>query len=213
MTTDPAVSAYKKAKPDIKGFLHDAPYMLLIAGSLCCLMGVFFPYFYLQLFAILHGINPTFAFYTLAILNGSSIPGRILPNIFANKYGGFNLLIASCVACAALIFGLYGIDAVGSTTVFAILYGFFSGAFLSLLSPAVASLSKDQGEIGVRLGLAFFLAAPGALVGAPINGYLLGDTFPWSKTILFSAIIILAGSAILTFGRILLARRKGTPFV
>ncbi|KAA1479109.1 hypothetical protein DENSPDRAFT_893740 [Dentipellis sp. KUC8613] len=25
MTTDPAVSAYKKAKPDIKGFLHDAP--------------------------------------------------------------------------------------------------------------------------------------------------------------------------------------------
>ncbi|KAA1480144.1 hypothetical protein DENSPDRAFT_876059, partial [Dentipellis sp. KUC8613] len=185
----------------------------------------------------------------------------------ANKYGGFNLLIASCVACAALIFGLYGIDAVGSTTVFAILYGFFSGAFLSLLSPAVASLSKDQGEIGanfvftrrprpspsglpprvtiarpvspvspaapvpprprpyaappyplrpphsVRLGLAFFLAAPGALVGAPINGYLLGDTFPWSKTILFSAIIILAGSAILTFGRILLARRKGTPFV
>ncbi|KAA1478461.1 MFS general substrate transporter, partial [Dentipellis sp. KUC8613] len=113
MTTDPAVSAYKKAKPDIKGFLHDAPYMLLIAGSLCCLMGVFFPYFYLQLFAILHGINPTFAFYTLAILNGSSIPGRILPNVFANKYGGFNLLIASCVACAALIFGLYGIDAVG----------------------------------------------------------------------------------------------------
>ncbi|TFY68486.1 hypothetical protein EVG20_g3538 [Dentipellis fragilis] len=85
---------------------------------------------------------------TLAILNGSSIPGRILPNIFANKYGGFNLLIVSCVACAALIFGLYGIDSVGSITVFAILYGFFSGAFLSLLSPAVASLSKDQGEIG-----------------------------------------------------------------
>ncbi|TFY68477.1 hypothetical protein EVG20_g3537 [Dentipellis fragilis] len=65
----------------------------------------------------------------------------------------------------------------------------------------------------VRLGLAFFLAAPGALIGAPINGYLLGDTFPWSKTILFSAIIILAGTVILTFGRILLARRKGTPFV
>ncbi|TFY78804.1 hypothetical protein EWM64_g5208 [Hericium alpestre] len=249
MTTDPAMSAYQKPKPDIKGFLRDGPYILLILGyersSHSCMMMLTvvptrqvtsvshgrvlslyeFLYstsrsgakisldFYLQLFAILHGVNPTFSFYTLAIMNGSSIPGRILPNIFANRLGGFNLLISSCVACSALIFALYGVDATGGTTAFAILYGFFSGAWLSLLSPAVASLSQDQGEIGVRLGLAFFLASPGALVGAPINGYLLGETFDWSKTILFSAIIILGGTALLLLARMLLARRKGTPFV
>ncbi|RDB20144.1 Riboflavin transporter MCH5 [Hypsizygus marmoreus] len=188
MTTNPAVAGQAKQKPDILGLLTDVPYMLCCLAAFAVLWGLFLPYFYLQLYAILHGLDPNFAFYTLSILNASSLFGRILPNVFADKIGSFNCLAPSVFACSVLLFAFFGIKSVEAVVVFAILYGFFSGAFLSLASPALASLSRNDSEIGVRLGLAFTLGAFGALTGPPIDGALLGKTFLWYKAIVFSGV-------------------------
>lgn len=40
----------------------------------------------------------------------------------------------------------------------------------------------------LRMGLGFFFGALGALIGAPINGTLLGDHDVWSKTLIFSGV-------------------------
>ena len=38
------------------------------------------------------------------------------------------------------------------------------------------------------MGVAFFLTSFGSLFGTPVQGALLGTTFPWSRPIIFSAV-------------------------
>ncbi len=65
----------------------------------------------------------------------------------------------------------------------------------------------------LRMGLVFAFAALGALFGTPIDGKLLGDEFHWSRAIIFSGVVVLAGSAALVGSRILFVRQRGTSRV
>ncbi|KAI0057041.1 MFS general substrate transporter [Artomyces pyxidatus] len=190
MSARTSIAEQRKPKPDIKSLLLDVPYVFTILAGLTCFAGIYFPYFYLQLFSVLKGVDTNVAFYTLAIMNAASVPGRVIPNLFADRFGVYNMIIFAGLACGVLLLSLFGIATVTSSMIFAVLYGFFSGAFLSLLSPVLASLAQHENEIGVRLGLAFFFASLGALVGQPIDGALLGDTFPWYRPIIFSAVCL-----------------------
>ncbi|THU92260.1 MFS general substrate transporter [Dendrothele bispora CBS 962.96] len=202
-----------KAIPDIRGIMTDVPYLLCILACFFINLGVFFPYFYLQLFSILQNINPNIAFYFLAILSAASLPGRLIPNILADRFGPFNAIIPIIGISGALIFAMFGTSTVGGVVAFAIFYGFFSGAFISLCPACLASLSKSPDEVGIRFGIGYFLAGFGVLVGAPIDGELVGDTFTWHKPIVFSAVTVLAGFLFLLVVRWMLAKRKGTQLV
>jgi hypothetical protein len=70
----------------------------------------------------------------LAIQNGASIFGRTVPNILADMFGVVNVFIVVTFCTGALLFTLIGINSVGGVTIFAILYGFFSGGGQSCLS-------------------------------------------------------------------------------
>jgi len=61
----------------------------------------------------------------------------------------------------------------GAIIAFALSYGFFSGAFLSLVSPCVAVLTKDMSVMGMRMGLVFALSGFGLLTGNPLAGILV----------------------------------------
>ncbi|KAF8076825.1 MFS general substrate transporter [Lyophyllum atratum] len=213
MCTNPALEGMQKPKPDMKGILTDVPYILANLAVLLVDWGIFFPYFYLQLFAILHGVSPNTAFYMLAIMNAASIPGRIVPNHIADKVGPYNAIIPATFGCAVLMFAMLGLKSVASMVIFAILYGFFSGGLLALCGPLVATLCRDPSEVGVRIGLSFASTALGALTGTPIDGALLGHTFPWFKAVLFNALTIIAGAVLLTVSRHMIAKRKGTQLV
>jgi hypothetical protein len=52
---------------------------------------------------------------------------------------------------------------------FCILYGFSSGAFISLLVPIAFSPARGPGEFGARLGFVFIALALAALVGTPVR--------------------------------------------
>ncbi|VDB99736.1 unnamed protein product [Peniophora sp. CBMAI 1063] len=208
-----AITSSEKPKPNLASYFTDWPYIFTIAGAFFVLFGLFFPYFYLQLFSVLHGLDNTFAFYTIAILNAAALPGRIVPNLFVPRFGIFNVLAFCSVACFALMFAMFGTTSVASVTVFAILYGFFSGAFFTLITVAVATLAREPSEAGSRLGLAYFLASIGLLVGNPIDGALLGSTFPWSRAIIFSGVMSVAGTICVLVARHFVVKRKGTQFV
>ncbi|KAF5348380.1 hypothetical protein D9758_010933 [Tetrapyrgos nigripes] len=169
-----------KAIPDFKGIMTDVPYLLCVLASFFINLGLFFPYFYIQLFAVLHNIDNNIAFYFLAILSAASLPGRLLPNILADRVGPFNVIVPIICIAGALIFAMFGIGSgssatVGGITAFSIFYGFFSGAFISLCPACLAVLSRTPDEVGVRFGIAYFLAGFGVLFGTPIDGRLLGD--------------------------------------
>ncbi|KAI0046365.1 MFS general substrate transporter [Auriscalpium vulgare] len=185
----PRAQSPQGEKPSsMKELLTDAPYMCVALGGLFMNWGIYFPYFYLQLYTILHGMDPTFAFYTLTILNGAAIPGRILPNLLAQKYGALNVFTASAFSCAVLAWAFFGAKSIAGVVAFAVIYGFFAGAWFSLLSPVFGSMSKSKSELGMRMGFAFAVSSVAALTGTPIDGVLLGSTFPWAKPIAFSAV-------------------------
>lgn len=113
--------------------------------------------------------------YLLPILNAASTAGRVLPGYLADRLstGPLNILIPSTTAATILAFAWIGIHNEPGIIVFCILYGFFSGTFVSLPPAAIASLSPDLSEIGTRMGMSFFFAGLGVLIGTPIAGVLI----------------------------------------
>ncbi|KZT05812.1 MFS general substrate transporter [Laetiporus sulphureus 93-53] len=172
----------------LKAFFADLAYIALMIGFFLTLWGLYYPYFYLQLWVNLHGLSENLAFYTIAILNAASIPGRVVLNILADDFGVFNVLCPVIFIMGMLVFAMFGVTHTGSVIVFAILYGFFSGSYFSLSPAALTSLAKNVDEVGVRLGAAYFMGSLAFLTGTPINGALLGSDDRWYRPTVFSGV-------------------------
>jgi len=79
--------------------------------------------------------------------------------------------------------------------VFSALYGFGSGAFVSL-APALVAQISDVRQVGVRNGTFFAVIAVAALTGNPIGGALVPDVVHGSFTRLqvFCGVVMIAGA-------------------
>jgi len=86
--------------------------------------------------------------------------------------------------------------------IFAILYGFFSGGFVSLPPVALVYLTTDMRKLGTRMGQCFFVSSLGLLVGSPVAGAILGDTGSWVGLQVFSGAMLLVTGAILVAARV-----------
>jgi len=64
----------------------------------------------------------------IAVLNGASAIGRVVPNMLIYRFGAFNVMVPCVYMTSILIFCSLAINNIAGTMVFAILYGFFSGA-------------------------------------------------------------------------------------
>ncbi|KAG6812291.1 hypothetical protein H0H92_003600 [Tricholoma furcatifolium] len=73
---------------------------------------------------------------------------RIAPGFFANKLGIINMITVATGACAAVIYGMTGLNGVPSVVLIALFYGFFAGSFVGLTSPMIVTLSRDLSELG-----------------------------------------------------------------
>ncbi|KAJ7452197.1 major facilitator superfamily domain-containing protein [Mycena galericulata] len=178
---------------DWKGMFTDIGYISALVGAFFTSLGLFFPFFYLQLYAVTKGVDKQLAFYLLTLLNGGSI------------------IVSSLYACAILIFVMLKINTFAGLAVFAVLYGFTSGAYASLMPTNFVGFSNHPGEFGVRLGIAFTAVAPAMLVGNPISGALLGPTghFTWAPSIIYNAIMVATGATFILISRILYIKNKG----
>ncbi|KAF8645564.1 hypothetical protein AX16_007737 [Volvariella volvacea WC 439] len=165
------VSAPAPQPPNIKSILRDNAYTVSIAGAFCISLGLFFPYFYLQLYAIDKGVSTNLAFYVallynfpkVAILNSGSVLGRILPNFFADRLGAYNMLLACLVCSAVLAFCIFAVQDFAGIVVFGILYGFFSG---SCESNFFLALGCGLAAYFVHEIVSFFWMVTWACVGA-----------------------------------------------
>jgi predicted MFS family arabinose efflux permease len=85
--------------------------------------------------------------------------------------------------------------------IFAALYGFSSGAFVSLAPSLVAQIS-DIREIGVRNGSLFAVISVAALTGSPIGGALItADNGGFTYLIIFCGATMAAGSFMFVWSR------------
>ncbi|ETW84742.1 MFS monocarboxylate transporter [Heterobasidion irregulare TC 32-1] len=188
--------------------LRDMPYVLVVLGVFCINWGLFFPIFYLQLFATVHGVAYSVAFYTQAMSNASSIVGRAVCGFLADAVGPFNVFTPACLGVAVLLFGMLGIKTTPAIIAFAVLYGFCTGAYLALLAPIVASMTEDKAEIGQRIGFAFFVTAFGSLLGTPVQGALLGERFEWDRAMIFSGVMSSIGTCLVAIAGFIFSRRR-----
>ncbi|KAK0848485.1 hypothetical protein LTS02_014051 [Friedmanniomyces endolithicus] len=153
--------------------LKELTYDLVSLGSFLFFMGIFLPINYIILEAEHYGMDPSLAQYLVPILNAASLFGRTIPGFLADKIGRYNMMMIMCFFTSILVLAMW----IPSTTnapiiVFAALYGFGSGAFVSLTPSLIAQIS-DVRQIGVRSGTLFAIISVASLVGNPIGGALL----------------------------------------
>ncbi|KAF2131235.1 MFS general substrate transporter [Dothidotthia symphoricarpi CBS 119687] len=159
-------------------------WMFFVLGCFFTMWGLFAPLNYLPEMASLHGITD-FAQYTLAIANAGSLVGRIVPGWASDRVGQFNTMclvtFLSGILVIAFWLPLEFHPSKPGVVIFALLYGFVSGGFVSLGPPCVVSLADGRvDEIGLKLGGFCLGIALGALTGLPIEGAIKdkeGDTF------------------------------------
>ncbi|KAK6949649.1 hypothetical protein Daesc_009732 [Daldinia eschscholtzii] len=166
---------HKRAFFDRDAF-RDVPFLSFSVSGLASFMGMYVPFFYLQLFALRRGIaSDDLAAYLVTLLNAGSVFGRILPNFVADYLGSMNMLAAMTLGASILAFGWLGVHDLGGTITFALLFGFFNGGVTSLPPSAIVTLTPDLGRLGTRMGMLFAFIGIAVLVGTPIAGAILKD--------------------------------------
>ncbi|KAG7444138.1 MFS general substrate transporter [Guyanagaster necrorhizus] len=178
--------------------LRTPAYMFIILYGLTISLSLYNPMFSVELFAQEHdNIPSTLTSYLVAIINLSSTLGRTIPNWLADRYGVFPVYIP-CVAAAGIMALVMTVcTTAASITVFCVLYGFFSGACVSLFFPAVLSLDPDLTRSGLRLGLASVPVGIASLAGTPIAAAVVGGNHRWWAGSVFTGVLELASAGLL----------------
>ncbi|KAJ7035133.1 MFS general substrate transporter [Mycena alexandri] len=191
----------------VRRFVRDRAYVVASIGLGIYTIGFYYPLFYLQLDAVQHGIDPTFAFYVLVIMNASSFLGRLFPGLVAHRWGVKPMITAAAGCGAALILAMSAFHDLASTVTIGVLYGFCAGSIIGLMGPLLAVLTDDMSELGTRMGISVALSGVGILIGPPIDGLLLTSEFIWWRPALFSGVMAVVGFFCFLFV-LLLHRRK-----
>ncbi|KAF5004924.1 hypothetical protein FDECE_8595 [Fusarium decemcellulare] len=164
--------------------------------------GIFIPINYLPAQAFDMGMDPKLTEYVLAILNAGSLFGRIASGLVGDKIGRYNIFIIVCYLSALWTLALW-IPASNSAAIvaFAVLFGFSSGAYVSLLAPLVAQISPPA-EIGFRSGLVFSAESVGGLTTNPISGAIREGPLGWQGTKIFAGVLGVVGTTFILAARI-----------
>ncbi|KAF4633953.1 hypothetical protein G7Y89_g4162 [Cudoniella acicularis] len=195
-------AAGKRSLVGIKVF-KKKPFLLFNIGGFLFYWGLFAPFDYLPSFA-LKVANQNISLYTISIINASSVFGRIFPSFLADKFGA--LLVMSIMAFLTSITVLliwlpvnHSEDLFG-VMFFTLLYGFTSGAFVSLMTPALVQLCGGKiADLGLMLGTFMAINSFASLTGLPIQGAIVdSQNGNFLGLILFSGISLFVGSTFIT---------------
>ncbi|CAG8402508.1 unnamed protein product [Penicillium salamii] len=209
---------------DILGFvrpLAELKFALTLAGAFCFFWGMFLPFTFVITQAERYGMSESLAGYLIPILNAAryvfvsrscitfssdetfSIIGRTLPGYLADKVGRYNTMVITTFFSAILVLALW-LPARGNVPaiIFSALYGFGSGAFVSLAPACVAQIS-DLRQVGVRNGTFFAVISFAALTGTPIGGALVPDVLHGDYTHLqiFCGVVMITGACLFVLAR------------
>lgn len=199
------ITGAQLAKP-----FREIDYLLVMAGFFCLTYGVFVPLNYLPVQAASTGMDPNLVQYLLPILNGASLFGRLFAGFMGDKMGRFNIFIGCCYLSGIWILALWIANNSQSALIaFAALFGFSSGAYISLVAPLVMQISPLP-EIGFRTGIVFFVASIGGLTTNPINGALVDSSGGFTGMKIFAGVFCLVGTTFVLFARL---RKTGPKFL
>ncbi|KAI3334859.1 major facilitator superfamily domain-containing protein [Ustulina deusta] len=155
-------------------------------------LGFFEPLFYLQSYAESHGgAGMPVTKYLLAILNGSSVFGRLMPSALSKWFGILNAFIITVSLSSVSIFYWISVSNIAGSIAFSVLYGFFSGGVVAFAPIVLTSITEDLSYLGTRLGVLNIFKGIASVVGAPIGGAIIQRSGSYLGMQLFSAFSVL----------------------
>jgi MFS family permease len=155
------------------------------------------------------GILPTYAnygtdypadtgFYIIAVMNGVSCFGRIIPGYISDKIGRFNTLMIMIVFTLIIMLVLwlpFGHTSLAALYAFTALFGFGTGSWMALTPACIGQLCEAD-QFGRYYGTLYFVASLATLIGVPISGELVEAISPQVLVAFMCAIL---GLSLLTF--------------
>lgn len=173
-------------------------------GMFFVYLGLFTPFFYVTPYALSIGIDSNTSFYMISVINGTSLFGRVLPGILADRYGAFNLAILTAVLSGITVACMQSCTNLAGVVVFSLAYGLVSGAIISLQG-ACATQTVEPKNYGTAIGIVMGFLSIAGLVGTPITGQLL-DHSGWLAVVLWSGFTMISGAMILVAARLSITR-------
>ncbi|KAF2178805.1 MFS general substrate transporter [Zopfia rhizophila CBS 207.26] len=148
------------------------------------------------------GILPTYAtlsadyptdtgFYLIAIMNGVSCLGRLLPGYAADKIGRFNtlfIMIIFTLAWMLILWLPFGHRSLPALYCFVALFGFGTGSWMALTPACIGQLCRAE-EFGRYYGTLYFIASLATLVCIPISGELVEVVGPQPMVAFYCAVL------------------------
>ncbi|KAI9700471.1 MAG: hypothetical protein M1820_006770 [Bogoriella megaspora] len=138
------------------------------------------PVYFLSAYARTLGYSATTGANLIAVSNATSATGKVALGWAADRFGRLNTLFVCTFVSAITTLGLWlpstlaGADSMGKAlfVAFAILYGVFAGAYVSLFPTALVELFGVQNFASVN-GFLYMVRGLGTLVGTPLAGLLI----------------------------------------
>jgi MFS family permease len=127
-----------------------------------------------------------------------------MPSYIADKIGSLLTMSIMAFATALTVLIIWlpvnFSETLAGVMIFTVLYGFTSGAFVSLMTPALVQLCDGQiGDLGMMLGTFMAINSFACLTGLPIQGALVdSEDGGFLGLILFSGVCLMVGSALIT---------------
>ncbi|KLT40494.1 MFS general substrate transporter [Cutaneotrichosporon oleaginosum] len=147
-------------------------------------------------YGALAGLGPL-APYLLMITNGASAFGRLAAGIAADMLGTFNVALVGIGAMAVLSFAWLAMDTPAPLIALCCLYGFASGAPVSLQGPMVTASASDPRHAGTLIGQALMVQSIAQLTGPPIFGAIVGAGSPGEQLARFPHAIVFGSCMLL----------------
>ena len=206
--------------PNFRIFRHRA-FVIVTVAAYFLEWGLFVPVTYLTSYSLdSNAFNPTFAYQVIAIYNGSSTLGRWASGYLADKFGAYNVMIATTFFCTSTSLALwlpatvlsdetlspadrtnYASVISGLTVSYAVLMGIASGSNISL-APVCVSRLCDTRRYGEYYGMCYTVVAFGTLTGVPIAGAVIGDNRAYWAGALFCGLCYLCALVAFTAIRV-----------
>ena len=151
----------------------ELPFILFSISWFFSFWGLYFAFFYMGTFAR-DRIGIAEPIYLLVILNGVGVPGRIVPNLIADRWVGcLNCIAVGTLATSLLVYCWAAVSTGGGLVAFTVLYGILASALQSLYPAGATLMTSDPGRAGTRIGMMMGFVSFANLTGPSICGALI----------------------------------------
>lgn len=182
------------------------PFTIYCLSSFVVFLGLYTVLTYLSVDALQWGLSHNFSFHLVSFANAASLVGRFTCGLIADQFGSGNVMIPFTAVAGLLTYAWPFARNKASLIAIATMYGFSSGAYVSLLANPMIDLGPTE-DVGRRIGMLTSIFALGAVVGPPISGAIRTSSGGFEAVGCFAGTMILSGVALICLTRHLVLHR------